>query len=402
MNRPRHRFRSTLRRFLDSEAAGGVTLMFSAGLALILANSPFAEGYAHALETKVGPLSALHWINDGLMSIFFLLVGLEIKRELLDGHLRQWSARILPGLGALGGMAAPSLIYAALNAQSPETQRGWAIPSATDIAFALGVLSLLGDRVPAALKVFLTALAILDDLGAILIIAFFYAGQPAAGPTLGAGVTLFLLLGLNLFEVRRITPYLMLGAVLWYCVEKSGVHATLAGVLLAAMVPLRLSGPDLDERTPLHRLENGLNSFVAFLILPLFGFANAGVSIGEGGSVESAGAVSLGVALGLFVGKQLGVFSALALAISTGLAVRPTRSSWAQLYGVSVLCGIGFTMSLFIGQIAFEADAGALRATKIGVLAGSLTSIALGSLTLWLSFRAKVRAALRAPEDASG
>nr|WP_222573945.1 Na+/H+ antiporter NhaA [Methylosinus sp. Sm6]MBY6240174.1 Na+/H+ antiporter NhaA [Methylosinus sp. Sm6] len=400
MNRQRHRFRSTLRRFIDSEAAGGVILMGSAALALVTANSPYAEIYAHTLETKLGPLSALHWIDDGLMAIFFLLVGLEIKRELLDGHLRQWSARILPGLGALGGMLAPSLIYAAFNVDSPQTRRGWAIPSATDIAFALGVLALLGDRVPAALKVFLTALAILDDLGAILIIALFYAGEPAAGPTLGAGVTLFLLLGLNLFEVRRLTPYLLLGAVLWYCVEKSGVHATLAGVLLAAFIPLRLTGPDPHEHTPLHRLENRLGPFVALLILPLFGFANAGVTIGEGGVSEAVGVVSMGVAVGLFVGKQLGVFSALALAISTGLAVRPTRSSWGQLYGVSVLCGVGFTMSLFIGQIAFDADPGALRATKIGVLAGSLISIALGSVTLWLCFAKKARAAA-SPTDAA-
>jgi NhaA family Na+:H+ antiporter len=394
----RQRFRSTLRRFLDSEAAGGVLLMLSAGLALVVANSPLAEMYHHSLEIELGPLPALHWINDGLMSIFFLLVGLEIKRELLDGHLRQWSARVLPGLGAFGGMLAPSLIFAALNAHSPATQRGWAIPSATDIAFALGVISLLGDRVPAALKVFLTALAILDDLGAIVIIGIFYAGEPAAPPLLGAGVTLFLLLGLNLFEVRALTPYLLLGAALWFFIDKSGVHATLAGVLLAAAVPLKISGPDLDERTPLHRLENALGPYVAFVVLPLFGFANAGVSLGEGGFSDSAGVVVSGVAIGLFVGKQLGVFSALALAISTGLAVRPTRSSWAQIYGVSVLCGVGFTMSLFIGHIAFDGDADSLRATKIGVLAGSLVSIAVGALTLRFAAPARPRGPVPAEE----
>ena len=367
--------------------------MASAGLALALANSPWAEAYHHLLEAELGPLHVLHWINDGLMAIFFLLVGLEIKRELLDGHLRHWSARILPGLGALGGMLVPSLIFASFNAQSPATQRGWAIPSATDIAFALGVLALLGDRVPAALKVFLTALAILDDLGAIVIIALFYAGEPAARPMLGAGVTLFLLLGLNLFDVRRLTPYLLLGAVLWYCVEQSGVHATLAGVLLAAMIPLRLPGPDPHEHTPLHRLENALGPAVAFRDPAL-------VRLRQCRRLDDAGAASpippasssRARRSALFVGKQLGVFAALALAISTGLAVRPTRSSWAQLYGVSVLCGVGFTMSLFIGQIAFEADDGALRATKIGVLAGSILSIALGSLVLRFAAPGKTNA----------
>lgn len=356
--------------------------MASAALALILANSPFVGVYRDALSVHIGRLSLLHWINDGLMAVFFLLVGLEIKRELLDGHLRHWPDRVLPGLGALGGMLVPSLIYVGLNANSPETQRGWAIPSATDIAFALGVLALLGDRVPGSLKVFLTALAILDDLGAIAIIGVFYAGDLAAKPVLASSVALFLLLGLNLFDVKRLTPYLLLGAALWYFVEQTGVHATLAGVLLAAAIPLRLPGPDEDEHTPLHRLENALNPWIAFLILPLFGFANAGVVLGKGGVGLSGGSVLAGVALGLFLGKQFGVFGALALAIKTGLATRPANVSWAQLYGVSVLCGVGFTMSLFIGQIAFGDNDDAMRATKIGVLAGSLLSILVGSLVL--------------------
>ncbi|WP_400767682.1 Na+/H+ antiporter NhaA [Methylosinus sporium] len=383
---PHHAAPSTLRRFLASEAAGGVVLMASAAVALALANSPFAESYHSLLETPIAGHSLLHWINDGLMAVFFLLVGLEIKRELLDGHLRHWSARVLPGVGALGGMAAPALIYAYFNADSPAA-RGWAIPSATDIAFALGVLALLGDRVPGALKVFLTALAILDDLGAIVIIAVFYAGDPSAPPMLGAGVTLFLLLGLNLFEVTILAPYLLLGVALWRFVQLTGVHATLAGVLLAAMIPLRLSGPDPEEHTPLHRLENALGPFVAFIVLPLFGFANAGVALGGGDLATTGAPILLGVGLGLFLGKQLGVFTAIALALATRIASRPPKTGWVQLYGVSVLCGVGFTMSLFIGQIAFEADEAAMRATKIGVLAGSAASILLGSLVLWIASR---------------
>lgn len=376
---------SALRRFLESETAGGLTLMASAALALVIANSPLAEPYRDALEAHIGPHSVLHWINDGLMAMFFLLVGLEIKRELLDGHLRHWPARVLPGLGALGGMLVPALVYVWLNRGSPDLARGWAIPSATDIAFALGVLALLGERVPYALKVFLAALAILDDLGAIAIIGLFYAGALAVKPLAASGVILFLLLGLNLFEVRRLAPYLLLGAALWYFVEQTGVHATLAGVLLAAAIPLRLPDQKEDEHTPLHRLENGLNPWVAFLILPLFGLANAGVTL-DGGFGETHSTVLAGVALGLFVGKQIGVFGGAALAIKAGLATRPHHVSWAQLYGVSLLCGVGFTMSLFIGRIAFGDDVGAMRATKIGVLGGSALSILAGSLVLaWCS-----------------
>jgi len=386
-NPPKGRINSTLRRFLDSEASGGLVLMVVAFLAIVVANSPLAPRYFSALRAHIGPLSVQDWINDALMAVFFLMVGLEIKREMLDGQLSSWTRRLLPGVAALGGMAAPALIYVALNRDDPGALHGWAIPSATDIAFALGVLALLGGRAPASLKVFLTALAILDDLGAIVIIAVFYAGEPAAPPILGAGVTLFLLLGLNLFEVKFLFPYLALGVALWRFVQLSGVHATLAGVLLAAMIPLRLSGPDPEEHTPLHRLENALGPFVAFVALPLFGFANAGVALG-GGDLDMAGApVLLGVALGLFLGKQAGVFAAIALAIGTRIASRPAKTGWLQLYGVAVLCGVGFTMSLFIGQIAFEADEAAMRATKIGVLAGSAASILLGSLLLWLASR---------------
>jgi NhaA family Na+:H+ antiporter len=378
---PARRFSMTFRRFVSSEASGGIILMASAALALMIANSPLAEQY-HALQhVELGPLSAHHWINDGLMTLFFLLVGLEIKRELLDGHLQEWSARILPGAAALGGMIAPALFYLMLNLSSPETTRGWAIASATDIAFALGVLTLLGSRVPSSLKVFLTALAILDDLGAIVIIGVFYTSELAAKPLAASGVTLILLLGLNLFNVKRLTPYLLLGAALWLFIEQSGVHATLAGVLLAAAVPLRTANNNEAEHTPLHRLENALQPWVAFFIVPLFGFANAGVTIGA--EVSFTGApVLAGVTAGLFLGKQAGVFGTIALAVKAGLAARPARASWAQTYGLSALCGIGFTMSLFIGHIAFDDDEILITQTKIGVLVGSLLSILLGVFVL--------------------
>jgi NhaA family Na+:H+ antiporter len=376
-----HPHPSTFRGFLRSEAAGGLALMFSAALALIVANSPLNSDYEAALAARIGPLSALHWINDGLMSLFFLLVGLEIKRELLDGHLRHWSARILPGLGALGGMIVPAAIYATFNFDSPTRLHGWAIPAATDIAFALGVLALLGPRAPASLKVFLTALAILDDLGAIAIIGVAYTDKISAPWLLAAGATLLCLLSLNRFGVRRLLPYLALGVALWLFVLYSGVHATLAGVLLAAATPLRSNGPDEGERSPLHRLESALQPYVAFLILPLFGFANAGLSFDAAFSADAT-PVAIGVAVGLFLGKQLGVFGAVALAIRTGLAAKPRGANWSQIHGVAVLCGVGFTMSLFIGEIAFDGDRGLVAQVKLGVLAGSLASIVAGVLLL--------------------
>ncbi len=355
--------------------------MVSAALALIVANSPLNSDYEAALAARIGPLSALHWINDGLMSLFFLLVGLEIKRELLDGHLRRWSARILPGLGALGGMIVPAAIYAVFNFDSPSRLHGWAIPAATDIAFALGVLALLGPRAPASLKVFLTALAILDDLGAIAIIGVAYTDKISAPWLLAAGATLLCLLSLNQFRVRRLLPYLGFGFALWLFILNSGVHATLAGVLLAAATPLRSNGPDEGERSPLHRLESALQPYVAFLILPLFGFANAGLSFGGAFSAEAA-PVAIGAAVGLFLGKQLGVFGAVALAVRTGSAAKPRGANWSQIHGVALLCGVGFTMSLFIGEIAFDGDRGLVAQVKLGVLAGSLASIVAGVLLL--------------------
>ena len=288
----------------------------------------------------------------------------------------------IAGIAALGGMIVPALIYAALNASSPDTLRGWAIPSATDIAFALGVIALLGDRVPVSLKVFLTALAILDDLGAIGVIGVFYSGDISAPPLLGAGVVLFWLLGLNLFNVKWLFPYLALGGALWLVVLKSGVHATITGMLLAVAVPLQLAGPDVDEHTPLRQARKRAPKMGRLPDPPLFGFANAGVELGGSRFSLSEAPVLLGVAAGLFLGKQIGVFATLALAIKTGIAARPSHATWTQLYGVSVLCGVGFTMSLFIGNIAFGSNDEFMTQTKLGVLAGSLLSILLGGLLL--------------------
>jgi NhaA family Na+:H+ antiporter len=358
-------------RFLDSEAAGGVVLMISAALAIIVANSPLARFYFAALHGDVLGLDVLHWINDALMALFFLLVGLEIKRELVLGQLRSWQARALPGLSALGGMIVPAAIFAACNLGSPETLRGWAIPSATDIAFSLGVLTLIGARVPMSLKVFLTALAILDDLGAVIIIAIFYATDLSL-PMLTAALGAFLVLvALNRVGVKSLWPYLTVGIVLWIFVFRSGVHATIAGVLLAATIP---AGE--GEHSPLARLEHALDDFVAFVVLPIFGFANAGVAIGGLGLATFGNPVTLGAALGLFVGKQIGVFGGARLAIAARVAKAPAGASWRQLYGVAVLCGIGFTMSLFIGLLAFPPAHD--DATKIGVLAGSIASALVG------------------------
>jgi NhaA family Na+:H+ antiporter len=375
--------RSALRAFLNGEAAGGLVLMGVALLALAVANSPLAPGYFAILETYVLGLSILHWINDGLMAVFFLLVGLEIKREMLDGQLSTWARRALPGIAAIGGMLVPAAIYVAFNAGNPATLRGWAIPAATDIAFALGVLSLLGPRVPVSLKLFLTALAILDDLGAVAIIAVFYTADLTAGMIGLAALTLALLAGLNRFGVLRLWPYLLLGIALWYFVLRSGIHATIAGVALALAIPVRPSpGHPEAADSPLHRLEHGLQPWVAFCIVPIFGFANAGVSFAGLDAATLFGPVPLGIAFGLFLGKQLGVFAFAWATIRTGLADLPANATWAQLYGVALLCGIGFTMSLFIGLLAFPASPELADATKVGVLAGSLAAAIGGALLL--------------------
>ncbi|MFY8209666.1 MAG: Na+/H+ antiporter NhaA [Caulobacter sp.] len=378
---------SVLRELLESGAAGGLLLMACAVLALFVANSPLAEGYFHALHVPFAGLDLLHWINDGLMAIFFLFVGLEIKREFLDGQLSTWANRALPCIAAAGGVVVPGLIYASLNAGSPETLRGWAIPTATDIAFALGVLSLLGSRVPTSLKIFLATLAIVDDLVAVLIIAVFYTAELNIAALMGAALVTLVLLGFNRLKVKRLAPYLVMGAALWWLVLLSGVHATIAGVVLAMTIPLHASkaAPD-DATSPLHRLEHALSPWVAFLVVPIFGFANAGLSFAGMTPSVLAEPVTLGVALGLFFGKQIGVFGAAWLAIRLGVARLPVAASWAQLYGVSLLCGIGFTMSLFIGLLAFR-DAALQNEVKVGVLVGSLSSALIGATLLSLTKR---------------
>lgn len=384
---------SLMRRFFDSEASGGMILMGVTVLALVIANSPAAALYFGALKTYVLGLSVLHWINDALMAVFFLLVGLEIKREFLDGQLSTWPRRVLPGIAALGGMLVPALVYVTVTWNEPTLLRGWAIPAATDIAFALGVLAILGTRVPTSLKIFLTALAILDDLGAIIIIAIFYTGDVAL-PMLGlAAVSIVVLIGLNRFGVTALTPYLVIGALLWFFVLKSGIHATLAGVALAMTIPLHAEPKKTRaEDSPLHLLEHALQPWVAYAIIPIFGFANAGVSF-AGLSVDAILApLPLGIALGLFVGKQIGVYAFSELAIRLGLADVPAGATRLQCYGVALLCGIGFTMSLFIGALAFPNDADLIDATKIGVLTGSLLSAVVGFLILWVAPREQIRA----------
>jgi NhaA family Na+:H+ antiporter len=388
---PRRRHFSVLRDFLDNEASGGLLLMAAAAVALVVANSPAAPAYFSLLHAPLAGLDVLHWINDGLMAVFFLLIGLEIKREFLDGELSSWSRRVLPGVAAVGGMVVPALIYVAFNMGDPVTLRGWAIPAATDIAFALGILSLLGPRVPASLKIFLAALAILDDLGAIVIIAVFYTAELSVTALGLAALSLAILIAFNRFGIARLWPYLIVGAALWAFVLQSGVHATLAGVALALTIPLRASParPD-DPESPLHRLEHGISPWVAFGVVPVFGFANAGVSFAGVDASVLMGPVPLGIALGLFVGKQIGVFGACWLAIRTDIADLPAGASWSQLYGVGLLCGIGFTMSLFIGALAFPQVPELVDAVKIGVLGGSVLS-AIGG---WLVLRVARREAL--------
>ncbi|MEO5866091.1 MAG: Na+/H+ antiporter NhaA [Sphingomonas sp.] len=393
MSRP-HPRASTLRRFLTSEAAGGIVLIAAAGLALIAANSSLGKAYFHFLHLATGPTLApalgpmtVHlWINDALMALFFLLVGLEIKREMVDGELARPADRRLPVVAAIAGMAVPALIYLAATAGDPALRRGWAIPAATDIAFAVGVLALLGKRVPTSLKLFLTTVAIVDDMGAVAIIAVVYSKGIDWGALLAASGVLALMWALGRRGVRALWPYLLCAVLLWVLVLRSGVHATVAGVLAAMFVPVKRSpgAPDAED-SPLHRLEHALSPWVAFAVVPLFGFANAGVSFGGLGARALAEPLVIAVAAGLFVGKQAGMLGAIVLADRLGIAPRPRGASWTQLYGVLLLAGIGFTMSLFIGGLAFE-DAGLIDLVKVGVLIGSIASGMAGYATLrWIA-----------------
>jgi NhaA family Na+:H+ antiporter len=386
-----HRPRSALRAFLGSEAAGGVLLMVSAALALLVANSPLTDTYHHlvhaetgpVLSDKLGPMNVHLWINDALMAVFFLLVGLEIKRELVDGRLSTWDKRRLPVIAAAVGMIVPAAIYLALTGSIEGLARGWAIPAATDIAFAIGVLALLGSRAPTSLKLFLTSVAIADDMGAVAIIALAYT---AAIDTLALGAAAAILLAMYIMGksgVRALWPYLIAAAFLWYAVLLSGVHATVAGVLAALMIPVVVTpGTPDSEESPLHRLEHALVPWVAFLIVPLFGFANAGVSLAGMGLGDLLAPLPLGIAAGLFVGKQLGIFAAVWLSVRFGIASNLRGATWLQVYAVAALCGIGFTMSLFIGALAFPENPELIEEAKLGVLMGSFASALLGYVIL--------------------
>ena len=393
---PRRDRPSALRAFLASEALGGSVLIVAAVLALVAANSPAAPGYAALLHLEIGPTlsSALGpmtvhlWVNDGLMAVFFLLVGLEIKREFVDGELASWQRRRLPVIAAVAGMAAPALVYLAIAGGDATVQRGWAIPAATDIAFAIGVLALLGSRVPSSLKLLLTSVAIVDDMGAVAIIALAYTDTIHLPALFAAAGVLSLLYICNRRGVTALWVYLAGFVVLWLLVLMSGVHATIAGVLAAMVVPIRRSpgAPD-DAASPLHRLEHALHPWVAYAIVPLFGFVNAGVSFAGSGSATLTEPLVLAIALGLFVGKQVGIFGAIWAAVRLGVARLPAGVTWRQLYGMALIAGIGFTMSLFIGDLAFPGRPDLVDAVKIGVLAGSVLSAVAGAALLAMSQR---------------
>ncbi|MEA3362394.1 MAG: Na+/H+ antiporter NhaA [Thermodesulfobacteriota bacterium] len=386
----------TIRDFLKLESASGLLLIGSMILALICANTPLSSLYGAFLDTHVAvhigalvvakPL--LLWINDGLMAVFFLLVGLEVKREVLEGELSSIPQVALPGIAAVGGMVIPALIYIGFNWADPVALKGWAIPAATDIAFALGVMALLGKRVPNALKLFLLTLAILDDLAAIVIIALFYTNQLSVTSLILAVTAIVTLVAMNLFGVTRIAAYMVVGTFLWICVLKSGVHATLAGVVLAFAIPLRAK--DLHGRSPLHELEHNLHPWVAFGILPIFAFANAGISFAGMTPAALLAPLPLGIAAGLFVGKQLGIVGFSWVGVKLKIAQLPQGISWREFHGMATLCGIGFTMSLFVSTLALEGvsdDVGA--AARLGVLMGSLLSALAGYFLLRQTLRSK-------------
>ncbi len=381
--------KNSIRNFLKMESASGVLLIIAALIALVLANSQFSGLYRALLNIpvhiRVGALEIAKplflWINDGLMAVFFFLIGLELKREFVEGELSDPQKIILPALGAIGGMAVPAAIYILVNQGDPLAISGWAIPAATDIAFALGILALLGSRVPRPLKVFLVSLAIFDDIGAIIIIGLFYSADLST-TALGSALACIIVLALlNWRGAVHISVYILVGLIMWVSVLKSGVHATLAGVILAAFIPMT-KDPDTDQ-SPLHSLEHDLHGSVSYVILPVFAFVNAGVSIQTMTLEQILGSVPVGIALGLIIGKQLGVFGLCWLGIKLGIAKLPDKVDWLMLYGVSILCGIGFTMSLFIGSLAFEdANSPYLYQDRIGILMGSFVSAVLGYFVL--------------------
>jgi len=378
--------------FFKLEAASGLILLIAAIVALIISNSNFSELYFSTLEQYlfIGinnfglKLSVHHWINDLLMAIFFFFVTLEIKREFIQGELSNLKKALLPIIGAVGGMLIPALVYVVINLGDTATLNGWAIPSATDIAFSLGILSLLGSRVPISLKIFLTALAIIDDLGAILIIAFFYSGDLSISYLSLILISYIFLLLLNKLGIKKFTPYLIIGAFMWFFTYKSGIHATIAGVLLASTIPHRIKKKDFSL---LIKLEHAISPYVAFMIMPIFAFANAGVSLQGLSLLSLLQPVPLGILLGLFIGKQVGVMMFSFVAVKLGAAQMPDNSSWLSLYGVSVLTGIGFTMSLFVGNLAFAENIQYIDGVKIGVLAGSLLSTLFGYFVLLFSIK---------------
>ena len=388
MSQPRAPTATAFMRFFAHESAGGIVLGLAALAALIVSNSPLAAWYEAFLQTPgelvIGNTLVLEkpllvWVNDLWMAVFFFLVGLEIKREFVEGELVDRRQAVLPLAAAFGGMAVPAAIYSAVNWGDAQALKGWAIPAATDIAFAIGILMLLGARVPASLKVFLTAVAIIDDLGAIVVIALFYTDKLSVTALAGAGVGLAVLFALNRMKVMRVDVYAAVGLLIWVFVLKSGVHATLAGVLTAMAIPTR----DPDGGSPLQRVEHGLHPWVAFLILPVFGFCNAGVNLAGATPAALLEPVTLGITLGLVLGKAVGVFGSAWLLLRSGLAVHPAGASMLQLFGVCVLCGIGFTMSLFIGGLAFDGlGAGFQTQLKLGVLAGSLIAGLAGAAIL--------------------
>jgi len=394
---------SFISRFFKLESASGITLMIASVLAIIFANTPLQSYYALLLDTpveiRIGALEIakplLLWINDGLMAVFFFLVGLELKRELIEGELSDRRNIVLPGVGAIGGMAIPALIYIFFNRDDPTAMEGWAIPAATDIAFALGVLSLLGSRVPNSIKIFLTSLAIFDDIGAILIIAIFYTAKISLMALIVVACCILVLAYLNKRNIEAKSLYVLIGMVMWVAMLKSGVHATLAGVIMAMFIPMKSISN--SGYSPLKDMENDLHSVVAFIILPVFAFVNAGIRLKGVGLEHYFHDVPLGIALGLFLGKQVGIFGICWLAIQLKLTSLPKGMSWGSLYGTAVICGIGFTMSLFIGSLAFEEAVGnQMFDERLGIILGSLASGLFGYFVLRISLRKTRKEVLQA------